>query len=134
MQSQRAPIVVVALNESVIGVDAFTGAHVWERQIKNQALAPRLATWGDCVFVLTKGVQCFRIATGEPIWQGPPDYGDTLLVAHGVVLVGTVDGKVTAYAAADGRLLWHDGLKGKGSAQTAFAMEGGPAAQIDRHR
>jgi len=133
MATNRAPILVVALGKTVIGFDAFTGERLWEQDTPGTS-TPRLAVLGDCVFVLSNGVQCLRMATGELVWQGAEGYGETFLVAHGVVLVGTGGGEVTAYSAADGRLLWHDGLQGKGMLKIAFAMEGGPVVQIDQSR
>jgi hypothetical protein len=58
-----------------------------------------------------------------------PVTSDTLLQAHGVVMIAHNNG-VTALATADGRELWQDAtFRGQ---KIAFAMEGGPSAQADR--
>jgi len=118
-------MVVVTNMLSVVGLDAYTGRHVWEQKLRVPA---RLWSIGDLVLVVSDGVAAYRIATGELVWNRDGVHGETVLAAHGVVVVSG-GGSVIGLGIDDGRVLWHDKrLVGGG----AIAMEAGPSAQADR--
>lgn len=120
---ERAPVVVVHALLTVYGIDGYTGRHLWQHEVP---LPPRIWTVGDVVIVVSHGIFCFRLATGEVVWQRE-GYGDTVAVAHGLVVVA--GSGVTALAVDDGRVLWHDkSLRSAG----ALAIEGGPSVQLDK--
>lgn len=128
MQPQRPPIVVVGGLQKVIAFDAYTGQRLWQQAIKD---SPRLWTTGERVVAISSGsVYCFQLTTGELVWKRDGLHSsDTLLEAHGVVMVAHVNG-VTALATTDGRVLWEETtFRGQ---KLALAMEGGPSAQADR--
>jgi outer membrane protein assembly factor BamB len=125
MESQRAPIVVVTNMLQVVGLDAYTGRHVWEQKIRVPA---RLWSVGDLVIVVSDHAAAYRIATGQLVWRRDGVMGETVVAAHGVVVIAG-GGSVTALGVDDGRVLWHDkSLNSSG----AIAMEAGPTAQADR--
>ncbi|MCZ7683007.1 MAG: PQQ-binding-like beta-propeller repeat protein [Sandaracinaceae bacterium] len=127
MQTQRAPVILVGGLQAIIAFDAFTGQRLWQQAI---TFPPRLWTSGDLVVASSAGtIYCFRLRTGELVWKREGLHGaDTLLEAHGVVMVAHNNG-VTALATTDGRVLWQDAsFRGQ---KLALAMEAGPSAQAD---
>lgn len=123
--TQRAPVVVVTNMLQVAALDAYTGQRLWE--IKTR-LPARLWSVNDLVIVVSDHVAAYRIATGEPVWRRDGVTGETVLAAHGVVVIAG-GGSTLGLGIEDGRLLWQDKtLMGSG----AISMEAGPTAQADR--
>ena len=133
----RNDIVVIAFSERVFGMAAATGQRVWEQ--------PGL-DWGRGTFRLvvedgrvcglspTGHLFCLDYATGAALWQTPagaPGSMATLLVKGGFVFVGSA-GEFQAFALADGRHLWKDDFKGKGTGDVTIAIPGA-SAQVDLH-
>ena len=83
---------------------------------------------GDLVIVVAESVAAYRIATGELVWKRDGVLGETVVAAHGVVVVAG-GGSVIGLGVDDGRVLWHDKSLISGG---AIAIEGGPTAQADR--
>ena len=81
----------------------------WTVDLNPSVLPTAAVTAGDCIFVADRSgcVRCLD-ATGSELWKaftgGPIYYAPS--VAHSRVYVGSADGRVYAFAAADGRFLW----------------------------
>ncbi len=121
--------VVVAFGGKIYGMDPASGARVWSYEA-DASLQRRVRLGVDRgrVYALMLGVlMCLELATGQLVWRvEPAGYGDTFLVRDGIIVFG-VAGEVSAYAAADGRLLWRDEFKGKGLGDVALAFAGAVA-------
>lgn len=126
---QEAPIVVACIYQRIVGVDRRTGAHAWKHDAGG--MIKRLHVAGDRIFAGgSDRIVCLHYPSGAPIWQvASPVFVDTLLVDGDEIFVAG-SGEMAAFAKSDGRLLWHDPLKGWGQFGIAFATPAG-AAQID---
>ncbi len=130
--SAASEIVVVAFNGHVFGMKPETGHRIWSYDLPGNEV--RLAFDEGMVFVATvMSVACLDGVTGVERWKhASASANPTLLVEAGRVFLGD-GGKVTCLSALDGRVLWTDAFKGKGSSGVAIGVPGNIAqADVDR--
>ena len=119
-----APFVVGCIYTRVVAFHRKTGAHAWVFD----AGAPlmRIAIHGDRIFAGgADRIVCLHYATGALVWSVlSPVSAGTFLVDGDEIFVASATGEVAAFSATDGRLLWHDPLKGWGQFAIALATPG----------
>lgn len=133
-----APLMVLAFGQRVVGIDVHTGQRLWEYEMGSKSEAHRVGVEGNRVFVLgAHHLVCLDYVSGGELWRvAPPAVlcgGGTTLLAHAGAVVVAAVGEAAAFAADDGRPLWHDAFKGYGLGSVALAVPGA-SAQVDRTR
>jgi hypothetical protein len=128
---QPPSILVVAFGGHVFGIAPGTGVHIWEREIQGQT--PRIHALYDRVLVHSAQVlHCLALGNGATMWEVPVKdlFDTTTFLCDGTFAYLGSSGSVTTILVADGRVLWTDGFKGKGTFPVALAVPG-LAEQID---
>jgi outer membrane protein assembly factor BamB len=131
------PLVVLTLQKRLVAVNALTGQHVWEHEVRHPE-GRMLVEQGLVFYVLSDQLLCLDYQTGTKRWEVklPKNVGlgmKNLLVYAGCVLV-TAMGETASFAVEDGRSLWHDPFKGYGVGSGPMAAPG-VSAQVDwRHQ
>jgi outer membrane protein assembly factor BamB len=106
----------------LVAVDPGSGKQVWKRE---GAIHAPLASAGGRLF-LTSADELLAVeaVTGRQRWKSP--LGDQATIGptagKGRVFVQTADGRVRAYGAGDGKMLWKRGLPGE--AHSPMATDG----------
>ena len=100
--------VIVPAQQSVVALDARTGASAWELALPADVAAP-LTVAGGLLYVPTSDgiLRAFSLATRLPLWtfSGVID-GSQVSVSGSTVYVGTKTHELAALDARDGRPLW----------------------------
>ena len=113
-ESGRPPVLVLAVNGKVLGVDAATGARLWEHDTGGRGQV-EIAVHRERVFAngIEPAVLCIEYPSGR--FLGKADIprrepgGRMLLEGDRLYIQG--GGKVTCMSALDGRGLWHQELE-----------------------
>jgi outer membrane protein assembly factor BamB len=116
------PILIVAFNGWVFGLDATTGKTNWETHVGGNTV--RIAVTDDRVYAVTyDSVTALQYATGKFLWRTKiSTTGDTLLIAGDRIYLGG-NGKVECLS-RDGSYLFVNEFKGKGFGGTAIGVPG----------
>ncbi len=118
--------VTFMVDNLLTGLDAGTGAFLWEADGGNSSVVPTLGSGvaymaGDSV---TPIITARNASNGDLVWQVPgPGSGtqsSSIALANGVLYVGSDDGHLWAYNSSTGAVLWQ-------SPQELAAVKGYPA-------
>jgi outer membrane protein assembly factor BamB len=108
-------VVVGTLDGHVYALDAKTGKQLWKASVSSEVIAPPVVLANLTVVRTNDGnVYGFDTKTGKQAWLYDQDSvpalslrgNGSLLVAHGVVFLGTDDGKLVAIRLDNGEKLW----------------------------
>ncbi len=137
-RSSRAlpPVLVVAFNTHVIGMDPVSGRRLW---YWTPLPAVAVGTWRIAIAetrVLVCGgslVACLAYDTGKELWRREsPVFAATLLVEGDRFFVAG-SGTLAAFDIETGKLLWHEPFKGHGHGPVALGVPGN-VVQADENR
>jgi hypothetical protein len=124
-----APIVVAVMWQKLVGIVRQTGAHAWVYDSGGQIR--RLHVENDRIYAGgTDRVVCLHYPSGSLLWSVTSPISTDTFLADGDELFVAGGGEIAAFAKSDGRLLWHDRLKGWGQFRVAFGTPGN-VAQMD---
>jgi outer membrane protein assembly factor BamB len=121
----ESPILVVAFNGRVFGLNAKTGERVWSYEGMQSEMAVVRAIVDNMRVYASSGTKlsCLDYASGRCLWQVEIGMqSSTLMTSAGRIFVGG-QGKLRCFA-DDGSLLWEEGFKGKGLGVIALALPG----------
>jgi outer membrane protein assembly factor BamB len=128
---QAPPIVVVAFAGRVFGLDAMTGARVWQSEHRAGAGHVRLAMGQTRVYALRAGeLSCLDYATGRALWSTALPFSADTLLLEGAQLFAGGSGEACRVS-EDGAVVWHDSFSGMGQGNVALGVPGS-AAQPDQ--
>src|SRR5512139_3380260 len=119
-RTQALPILVVAFNGKVYGLEPTTGREIWRYEIKGAV--PGLAFDGDRVYATGyEGLAALDYLTGREIWRVQSAFGasKSIVIAQGGLVFIAWTGEVECYT-RDGQRLWAQPFKGEGYAETAI--------------
>lgn len=119
------PVLVVAFNGNVYGLDPPTGRELWHYEL--EAAVPGVAFDGGRVYVTGyEGIlAALDYVTGREIWRVKTAFSglkSSIVAQGGLVFVGWL-GEVECYT-HEGRRLWANPFKGKGYSETALGFPG----------
>lgn len=123
-RTQAFPILVVAFNGKVYGLEPTTGREVWRYEIKGAV--PGIAFDGDRVYATGyEGLAALDYLTGREIWRVKAAFGasKSIVIAQGGLVFIAWTGEVECYT-RDGQRLWAQPFKGEGYAETAIGFPG----------
>jgi outer membrane protein assembly factor BamB len=129
----EAPIVVVAFNGRIFGMNPTSGERAWSYEVGSFGV--RIAFSDDRVFAINiTTIICLDYRTGVEQWKAewkcPATATDaSLLVQDERVFIGG-GGTVTCYSAVDGKQLWRDEYKGQGHGSVSIGVPGNVAQAI----
>lgn len=108
-------VVVGTLDGHVYSLDAKTGKQQWKATVSSEVIAPPVVL-GKLTIVRTEDGNVFALdtQTGKQVWLYDQDTvpslslrgNGPLLVARGVIFLGTADGKLVAVRLDNGEKLW----------------------------
>ena len=132
MQDNQQPpnILIAAFDGHIFGMNPATGGVIWEQEVPGAYT--RLYINEAYTLALSGGaLLCLETKTGRVYWKAEA-YGETLLFPGGpFVFVGS-HGEVQCHSIVDGRRLWREAFKGKGTTVVALGVPG-LIAQLDAH-
>jgi len=128
-EAAPGPVLLVAFNGQVFGVDPLTGAVKWEHSIGGNCI--RLVVTDTAVYAFSINRTLARIAYpgGELLWRVEVE-GDTILLEGERLYLGRF-GVVSCHSTEGGQLLWKNRFEGKGMGEVALGFPGNQA-QPDR--
>jgi outer membrane protein assembly factor BamB len=120
---QALPILVVAFNGTVYGLEPTTGREVWRYEVASAV--PGVAFDGDRVYASGNGVAALDYLTGRELWRVKSAFGGmkSSVVAQGGLVFVAWSGEVECYT-RDGKRLWSQPFKGEGHGETAMGFPG----------
>lgn len=131
------PVLVVAFNGRVFGLDARTGQRVWSHDIKPGHGEVELVVQPNRVFAAAgRTLVCLAYPTGELLGKTtlPGTYESRpTMMANGDLLYVATGGELTCVDAA-GRALWHEPFVGKGLGSIALGFPGDVRQADERGR
>ena len=120
------PVLVLALNGRVLGLQVTDGKLLWEHQIGSHGEVELLST-GDRIYATDgRNLYAFRYPDGEQLLAlGLPGayFGRSTMVVEGGRLFVATRGEISCFT-LEGQLLWHDGLQGRGVGSVALGFPG----------
>lgn len=122
--ARALPILVVAFDGKVFGLEPTTGREVWRYEIG--AYVPAVAFDGERVFVAATGhVAALDYLSGRELWRHKSEFGATkqIVVAQGGLVFVAWASEVECFT-RDGRRLWGQPFKGQGYHETALGFPG----------
>jgi outer membrane protein assembly factor BamB len=123
-------ILVVAFSGHVFGVDPSSGEIAWSHDVGSET--PRLIVTDTRVFAAGNGMCCLAYPSGELIWQTKSYVSRTAtFMKSGDRLFAAINGEVECYSAVDGKSLWTNKFRGKGSDVVALGTPSS-VTQADR--
>jgi len=110
-RSAAMPLLIVAVNGMVHGLDAANGTPVWANALDGGGFgAVEIAIENDTVLACASGgfLFCLDYATGEVRWKAPTSglHGRATMLADGERVMLAKGGAVDCYAIASGERLW----------------------------
>jgi len=97
---------LLATRNGALALNASTGQQLWKLDGKFNGLVAA----NEKLYVTRNGVLCaLGLADGKPVWTSKEQLGDTAsapAIAGEKLVLGTADGRVCAFSAKDGALLW----------------------------
>lgn len=134
--SALPPVLVVAFNGHVVGLDPTTGRRLWYWSPSPAVVVTvfRIAVLAERVLVCGGNlVACLAYETGKELWRREsPVHAGTLLVHDDRFFVAG-SGTLAAFELESGKLLWHEPFKGHGHGAVALGFPG-HAVQADDSR
>jgi outer membrane protein assembly factor BamB len=135
LQPDRS-ILIVGLAGRVYGIDRATGELRWTNVLGEQSLGYVTIAVAYGVVVAspeTPGIYCIEYLTGALRWQQRTQAsGRATLLVEPEQIVCAKSGYIDAYA-PDGRVVWHQPMRGAGQASTSLGYPGN-VAQADAGR
>ena len=126
--STLPPVLVVAFNTHVVGVEPQTGVRLWSwSPMPAGAAAGWRIAFAPGGRVLACGgtlVVCLAYETGKELWRrdSPVSAGTLLVEGDRFFLAGS--GTLAAFDLDSGKLLWHEPFKGHGHGAVALGFPG----------
>jgi outer membrane protein assembly factor BamB len=128
------PVVVLAIESRVLGIEPGTGEVRWEHNLASLSSTPTalLITPNHVFAAANNKLYCLEYPTGTLLWKAEvPNGRAVLLLDGGRLFVSTSSGKIECYT-LDGQRLWQNPLKGKGTGAVAIGVPGN-VMQADEH-
>jgi outer membrane protein assembly factor BamB len=128
---QSIPVTLDTASDTVLCLDAATGATVWKHAVEGRATdfgsssTPCLAG-GRCYVSAAKGVYCLDAATGAELWRAATQANDnssSFLVLDGIAIVQA--GEMYGFDAATGALRWKQPTIKGNSPSASYWQHGG---------
>jgi outer membrane protein assembly factor BamB len=129
------PVVVLAIDSRVLGIDPGTGEVRWDYSPGGLASAATalLVTPNHVFAASNKRLVCLDYPTGDLRWQADIPAGRAvLLLDGGRLFVSTSSGQADCFS-IDGQHLWQNKLKGKGIGSVAIGLPGSVMQADESH-
>ena len=125
------PVLVVAFNGRVFGVDLATGEARWEHNLSGVE-SPAILVTSDAIYAASeRKLTCLRYPDGKRLWSVDVSAGGrATLLLEGDRIVVAHQGEVACFT-RDGARTWHNAFTGKGVGVVALGTPGN-VAQADQ--
>ncbi len=136
-ESETSPILVVAIDGRVVGLDRETGVELWGNTLPGGSGGEvYLVVDSTRVFASALGSRlfCLDYLTGNTVWEVDCRSGRASIVVDGDLVVLAKEGHVDCYDRATGRHLWNNPLRGLGYGRIALGFPGNVAQADDPGR